>query len=422
MNSRVEGLIKFIDKSMTAHFAVKNMEDLLVENDYTELKLEEEFNLNGKKFYVRIDDTALLAINIGDKKLEDGFKIIGSHTDSPTFRIKRNHVMKSAGNVILNTEVYGGPILYTWIDRLLSAAGRISYFKEGKVVTELIDFKKPIFTIPSLAIHMNREVNKGFEFNAQKHTLPLMALDSEEMKEDLLLNEMAKIKGIEAKDILDYDLYIYDTSKGALVGLKEEFISQGRQDNLFMAYTSLVALLESNASGINVFLATDNEEVGSTSYAGADSPVLGRILERVAIALGASREEYLRALENSFLISADAAHAVHPNFTEKADPTNQPVLGGGPVIKYAASRSYTSDAYSAGRFIDMCTKANVPFQTYHNRSDVKGGSTIGPISQSQIAIKSVDIGMSTLGMHSARELTGASDVAHFINVFKEFYK
>lgn len=422
MNSRVEGLIKFIDKSMTAHFAVKNMEDLLVENDYTELKLEEEFNLNGKKFYVRIDDTALLAINIGDKKLEDGFKIIGSHTDSPTFRIKRNPVMKSAGNVILNTEVYGGPILYTWIDRLLSAAGRISYFKEGKVVTELIDFKKPIFTIPSLAIHMNREVNKGFEFNAQKHTLPLMALDSEEMKEDLLLNEMAKIKGIEAKDILDYDLYIYDTSKGALVGLKEEFISQGRQDNLFMAYTSLVALLESNASGINVFLATDNEEVGSTSYAGADSPVLGRILERVAIALGASREEYLRALENSFLISADAAHAVHPNFTEKADPTNQPVLGGGPVIKYAASRSYTSDAYSAGRFIDMCTKANVPFQTYHNRSDVKGGSTIGPISQSQIAIKSVDIGMSTLGMHSARELTGASDVAHFINVFKEFYK
>lgn len=422
MNSRVESLMSFIDKSMTAHFAVKNMEDLLVENDYTELKLEEEFNLNGKKFYVRIDDTALLAINIGDKKLEDGFKIIGSHTDSPTFRIKRNPVMKSAGNVILNTEVYGGPILYTWLDRLLSAAGRISYFKEGKVVTELIDFKKPIFTIPSLAIHMNREVNKGFEFNAQKHTLPLMALDSEEMKEDLLLNEMAKIKGIEAKDILDYDLYIYDTSKGALVGLKKEFISQGRQDNLFMAYTSLVALLESNASGINVFLATDNEEVGSTSYAGADSPVLGRILERVAIALGASREEYLRALENSFLISADAAHAVHPNFTEKADPTNQPVLGGGPVIKYAASRSYTSDAYSAGRFIEMCTKANVPFQTYHNRSDVKGGSTIGPISQSQIAIKSVDIGMSTLGMHSARELTGVSDVAHFINVFKEFYK
>ncbi|EGY80615.1 M18 family peptidase [Peptoniphilus indolicus ATCC 29427] len=269
---------------------------------------------------------------------------------------------------------------------------------------------------------MNREVNKGFEFNAQKHTLPLMALDSEEMKEDLLLNEMAKIKGIDSKDILDYDLYIYDTAKGELVGLKEEFISQGRQDNLFMAYTSLIALLESNASGINVFLATDNEEVGSTSYAGADSPVLGRILERVAIALGANREEYLRALENSFLISADAAHAVHPNFTEKADPTNQPILGGGPVIKYAASRSYTSDAYSAGKFIDMCTKAKVPFQTYHNRSDVKGGSTIGPISQSQIAIKSVDIGMSTLGMHSARELTGASDVAHFINVFKEFYK
>lgn len=422
MNSRVEGLVNFIDKSMTAHFAVKNIENLLVENDYTELKLEEEFKLNGKKFYVKIDDTALLAINIGDKKLEDGFKIIGSHTDSPTFRIKRNPVMKSAGNIILNTEVYGGPILYTWMDRLLSAAGRISFFKEGKIVTELIDFKKPIFTIPSLAIHMNREVNKGFEFNAQKHTLPLMALDNEEMKEDLLLNEMAKIKGIDSKDILDYDLYIYDTAKGELVGLKEEFISQGRQDNLFMAYTSLIALLESNASGINVFLATDNEEVGSTSYAGADSPVLGRILERVAIALGANREEYLRALENSFLISADAAHAVHPNFTEKADPTNQPILGGGPVIKYAASRSYTSDAYSAGKFIDMCTKAKVPFQTYHNRSDVKGGSTIGPISQSQIAIKSVDIGMSTLGMHSARELTGVSDVAHFINVFKEFYK
>ncbi|WP_455256773.1 M18 family aminopeptidase [Peptoniphilus asaccharolyticus] len=419
---RVKDLIGFIDKSMTAHFAVKNMVELLDKNGYKEWKIKEEFKLDGSKFYVKIDNTALLALNIGDKKLEDGFKIIGSHTDSPTFRIKRNPIMKSAGNVILNTEIYGGPILYTWMDRPLSAAGRISFLRDGKVITELVDFKKPIFTIPSLAIHMNREVNKGFEFNAQKHTLPLMALDSEEMKEDVLLNELAKIKEVDSKDILDYDLYIYDTSKGELVGLKEEFISQGRQDNLFMAYTSLVALLESEASGVNVFLATDNEEVGSTSYAGADSPVLDRILERVAIALGVSREEYLRALERSFLISADAAHAVHPNFSEKADPTNQPVLGGGPVIKYAASRAYTSDSYSAGRFIEMCSRAKVPFQTYHNRSDVKGGSTIGPISQSQIAIKSVDIGMSTLGMHSARELTGATDVEHFINVFLEFYK
>lgn len=419
---RVKDLIGFIDKSMTAHFAVKNMVELLDKNGYKEWKIKEEFKLDGAKFYVKIDDTALLALNIGDKKLEDGFKIIGSHTDSPTFRIKRNPIMKSAGNVILNTEIYGGPILYTWMDRPLSAAGRISFLRDGKVITELVDFKKPIFTIPSLAIHMNREVNKGFEFNAQKHTLPLMALDSEEMKEDVLLNELVKIKEVDSKDILDYDLYIYDTSKGELVGLKEEFISQGRQDNLFMAYTSLVALLESEASGVNVFLATDNEEVGSTSYAGADSPVLDRILERVAIALGASREEYLRALERSFLISADAAHAVHPNFSEKADPTNQPVLGGGPVIKYAASRAYTSDSYSAGRFIEMCSRAKVPFQTYHNRSDVKGGSTIGPISQSQIAIKSVDIGMSTLGMHSARELTGVTDVEHFINAFLEFYK
>lgn len=420
--NRSKDLISFIDKSMTAHFAAKNLADLLEENGYKELKVEEEFVLDDTKYYIRIDDTAILGINIGDKKLENGFKIIGSHSDSPGFRIKRNPVMKSANNVVLNTEVYGGPMLYTWFDRPLSAAGRISFVKEGKVVMELVDFKKPIFTIPSLAIHMNREVNKGFEFNPQKHTLPLMAINSEEMTEDIFLKELAKLKGIKKEDILDYDIYLYDTAKGEIIGLRDEFISQGRQDNLFMAYTSMTALIESKASGINLCLVTDNEEVGSMSYAGADSPVLNRLLERVSIALGADREEYLRALEKSFLISADAAHAAHPNFSEKADPTNQPILGGGPVIKYAASRSYTSDAYSAGKFIDICNNAKVPFQTYHNRSDVKGGSTIGPISQSQIAIKSVDIGMSTLGMHSVRELTGVDDVEHFINAFKEFYK
>lgn len=419
---RIKGLIEFIDKSMTAHFAAKNLIDLLIENDYKELKVDEEFILEGSKFYIKIDDTAVLALNIGEDKLKEGFKIIGSHTDSPTFRIKRNPIIKRANNVVLNTEVYGGPLLYTWFDRSLSVAGRISVIKDGELRTELVDFKRPILTIPSLAIHMNREVNKGFEFNPQKHTLPLMALNNEEITEDILLKELANLKSINPNDIIDYDLYLYDTAKGELVGLKNEFISQGRQDNLFMAYTSLMALLDSKAKGINVFLTTDNEEVGSTSYAGANSPVLARLLERIAIALGASREEYLRALEKSFLISADAAHAAHPNFIEKADPTNQPVLGGGPVIKYAASRSYTSDAYSAGKFIDICNRAKVPFQTYHNRSDVKGGSTIGPISQSQIAIKSVDIGMSTLGMHSVRELTATADVEHFINVFLEFYK
>lgn len=419
---KVKGLMNFLDNSVTAHFAAKNMVDLLEEKGFKELKLEEKFILNTDSFYVRIDDTAVLAFKIGEGKLENGFKIIGSHTDSPTFRIKRNPIIKSVGNVVLNTEIYGGPILYSWFDRALSAAGRISYFKDGKLTTELIDLKRPVFTIPSLAIHMNREVNKGFDINAQKHTLPLMALDSDEMSEDVLLKELAKIKSISEKDIVDYDLFLYDTAKAEIVGLKEEFISSGRQDNLFMAYTSLYALLETKASGISVFLATDNEEVGSTSYAGADSPVLDRILERIAIALGASREEYLRALEKSFLISADAAHAAHPNFTEKADPTNKPLLGAGPVIKYAASRAYTSDSYSASKFIEICARAGVPFQTYHNRSDVKGGSTIGPISQSQIAIKSVDVGMSTLGMHSVRELTGKADVEHFINVFEEFYK
>ncbi|WBW50090.1 M18 family aminopeptidase [Peptoniphilus equinus] len=410
--------IDFLNASKNQYFAAKNLEALLVAQGYKELKSTEAFTLDGEKFFLRLDDTGILAVNIGADA--DRFNIVGSHTDSPAFRIKANPVMKKEGCVLLNTEVYGGPIYSTWLDRPLSIAGRVSVLEEGHVVMKHVDFEKPVCTIPSLAIHMNRDVNKGFELNPQTHLLPLVGMDHEGMTETVLLEQVAALVGGE---ILDYDLYLYDTQPADRIGFNEELIQCGRQDNLFMAYTSLIAFLEAgDHTAINVFLATDNEEVGSTSYAGADSPVLGRLLERLALALGKDRDEYLAMIERSFLISADAAHAVHPSYPEAADPTNRPRLGAGPVIKYAANRAYTSDAYSAGRFIHYCNLANVPYQTYHNRSDKKGGSTIGPISTSQIAIHSVDIGMSTLGMHACRELTGAKDVDYFIDVFKVFYE
>ncbi|RVU54696.1 M18 family aminopeptidase [Anaerosphaera multitolerans] len=422
-----ENLIEFIDESPCSYYAVDNMRTFLLEKGFKELKVSDTWNLKkGESYFILNNGSALIAFTIGSEDLEsEGFKIIGSHSDSPGFRIKSNPEIKKLNNVTLNTEVYGGVILSTWFDRPLSVAGRI-VIKSDDILNpkvKLLNIDRDIMIIPSLAIHMNRDVNKGFEFNPQKHTLPLLTLSEEKLSEDFFLGVLAEEAGVKQEDILDYDMYLYDRQKGKIIGLENEFISVGRLDNLAMAYGSMVALTSTKPSkGVNVLVCTDNEEVGSRSRQGADSPMMSNTLERIAIGLNKNREEFLRAIENSYIVSADMAHAVHPNFEDMADPTNKPKMGKGPVIKYAANKAYTSDAISGAIFKQLCKSAKVPYQTFFNRSDKAGGSTIGPITASQLNIRSVDIGNPMLSMHSVRELASVDDNLYLYKVFEELYK
>lgn len=334
--------------------------------------------------------------------------------------------MKNENIIKLNTEVYGGPIIYTWFDRPLSLAGRVSTKSENplKPQVQLLNIDRDLLIIPSLAIHMNRETNKGFEFNPQIHTLPIMMVDNnEKMDSDALLKVIAEELNINPSDIIDYDLYLYDRQKGSKLGVNNEFISVGRQDNLTMAFTSLKALVDTKPkSGINIAIITDNEEVGSRTIQGADSPFIVNTLERISLALGFNREKFLEMQEKSFMLSADLAHAVHPNFTEKADPTNRPKMGEGIVIKYAANKSYTSDGYSAAVVKSLCENKKIKYQEFFNRSDKSGGSTIGPITSSHLNVRACDVGSPILSMHSIRELGSVEDVANAYDLFSAMYE
>lgn len=423
-----EELIDFLYDSPTAFHAVNNLKTSLESSGFEELKEEDKWNLEkGGKYYTTKNSSALIAFTVGKGKVEEnGFKIIGAHTDSPTFRIKPNSEMIAENNYIkLNTEVYGGLIRSTWMDRPLSVAGRVVLKGKNPLspVSKLLNIKKPILIIPSLAIHMNREANTGGELNPQKDTLPLLAMVNEELEKDnVLLNTIAKELSVDKSEILDFDLFLYEFEKGCIVGLNDEFISSGRLDDLQMVHAGIDAIKNAPIThGINVMVCFDNEEVGSSTKQGADSDMLSNILERIVVCLGGGREEFFRALGKSFIISGDNAHAIHPNSPEKADPTNKPIINKGPVIKINANCAYTSDADSSAVYETICENAGVPVQKFVNRSDSRGGSTIGPISSTHLNIRSVDIGNPTLAMHSIRELAGVMDHTYVTKSFLEFY-
>lgn len=422
-------LIDFLYDSPTAFHAVKNIKDSLENSNFKELKEEDKWNLEkGGKYYTTKNGSALIAFTVGEAEIEEqGFKIIGAHTDSPTFRVKPNSEIILENNYMkLNTEIYGGLIRSTWMDRPLSLAGRVALKGESLLNPELrlVNIKKPILIIPSLAIHMNREANSGGELNPQKDTLPLLAMVTEELEKDnALLNILAEELKINREDIIDFDLFLYEFEKGCIVGLKDEFISSSRLDDLQMVHAGIEALKEAPITqGINVMACFDNEEVGSATKQGADSDMLANILERIVVCLGKGREDFFRALSKSFIISADNAHAVHPNRPEKADPTNRPIVNKGPVIKINANCAYTSDSDSSAVYEAICKKAEVPVQKFVNRSDSRGGSTIGPISSTHLNIRSVDIGNPTLAMHSVREFAGVKDHTYVTKSFEEFYR
>ena len=423
-----KNLMDFIDSSHSSFHATKNVEEILIKEGFKKINLQDKWELEKEgKYFVTKNNSAIIGFVVGKGEIEeDGFKIVGAHTDAPTFRIKPNPEMTVEGKYLrLNTEVYGGPILNTWLDRPLSMAGRVSIKTENPLKPKelLLDIEKPIMIIPNLAIHMNRKVNEGVKLNTQTETLPLLSNITDKFeKNNFLLGLIAENFSVKVEDILDFELFLYGVEKGSLVGLNEEFISIGRLDDLAMVHAGLYGLVDSNVgNATNVLVCFDNEEVGSTTKQGAASPMLRTVLERIALAMGKDREDYYRALSNSFLISADQAHALHPNYPEKQDPTSRPVVNGGPAIKIAASQSYTTDSSSSAVYQGICKSIKVPVQKFVNRSDERGGSTIGPISSTQLDIPSVDIGNPILSMHSIRELGGVLDHYYVYKSFQEFY-
>ncbi|HAX72289.1 MAG TPA: M18 family aminopeptidase [Firmicutes bacterium] len=421
-------LIDFLYESPSAYHGVATTKAMLDEHGYSELHEADAWNLvAGGKYYVRKNGSALIAFEIGTGDVvEHGIRMIGAHTDAPGFRIKPNPEMTVEGSYLkLNTEVYGGPILHTWFDRPLGIAGVVTLKGESafKPVRRLVNVNKPVMIIPSLAIHMNRSVNDGFNINAQKDTLPLVGLINDQFeKNDFLVSLLAEELNVAKDEIITFEVGLYEIEKGCLVGVNEEFISSGRLDDMWMVYTGLKALLESTEnSATKMLIAIDNEEIGSLTAQGAASNLLTTVVERLVLGLGKSREEVFRTLANSIMISSDLAHAVHPNNAEKHDPTTRPMLGKGPVLKLAASGSYSTDAYNGAIFDAVCKAADVPYQKFVNRSDVRGGTTIGPVSASKLNIPVIDMGAPLLGMHSIRELATVIDNELTIKAFTAFY-
>ena len=421
-------LIDFLYDSPSACHGVKSTQKILNENGFIEIKEEDKWDLKSSgKYYVIKNESALIAFEVGSENIEEtGFRLIGAHTDVPGFRIKPNPQIITEGKYIkLNTEVYGGPILHTWYDRPLSIAGKVALKGKSPLKPEikLVNINKPLLIIPSLAIHMNREVNEGYKINKQVDTLPLLGLINSKLeKEDYLINILAKDLNVNKEEILNFELGLYEYEKGSLIGMNEELISSGRFDDLWMVFAGVKALVNSKKNNATkVMVCIDNEEIGSLTAEGANSTLLNNILERITIGLGKSKEEYYRTLSKSMMISADLAHAVHPNLGDKHDPTNRPVLEGGPVLKIAASGSYSTDSFNGAVFAGVCENAKVPFQKFVNRSDVRGGTTIGPVTAANLTIPVIDMGAPVIGMHSIRELASVKDNYYTIKAFTEFF-
>lgn len=430
----IQRLLSFLDASPVNFLAVKNLTDELQQHGYRRIDTTEALGTvkAGDKFFVTKNDSSIYAFQIGRKPLaETGFHMICAHCDSPTFRIKPHAEIDCEGGIVkLNTEVYGGPIMSTWFDRPLTLAGRV-IVKSKDVMTPttlLLHVKRPLLQISNLAIHFNRQVNDGVKLSRQKDVLPILGIINDELEKgnllmNIILEELNKQQTMAREDILDFDLYLADATPACTFGAHNELISSGRLDDLSMCFAGLEALLASHPTDTTQVLAIfDNEETGSQTKQGAGSPFLSYMLKRIALAQGGTEEAYYQAVERAFMISADNAHAWHPNYSEKYDPTNHPMLGGGPVIKFNAAQKYASDAYSASVFASLCEKAGVPCQRFVNHSDVAGGSTLGNILASSIPLRGVDMGNAILAMHSCRETGSIADHEFCVKVFTQFYQ
>jgi aspartyl aminopeptidase len=430
MQDRVADLLSFIDRSPTPYHAVVEASARLEAAGYSRIDESELWSLSpgDRRFVVRAGGS-LAAFEVGAKEPAlAGFRVVGAHTDSPNLRIKPNPDIRSEGLQQLGVEPYGGVLLHTWLDRDLSLAGRVT-LRDGKGTrTELVDFVRPLMRIPSLAIHLNRELNQeGLKLNAQKHLAPVIGLGEDATLAQLLIDEIGTrgAKKTSGSDILAYDLMAYDVQPSTRSGAEGEFIHAARIDNLASSHAALSALLDAGSAGstdqTRVVVLYDHEEIGSRSTQGAGGTFLKDTLERIAIADGAGKgQELARAVSRSWLVSADMAHAVHPNYADRHEPGHRPRIGAGPVIKTNANQSYATDAETAGLFSALCARVDVTPQDFVVRSDLGCGSTIGPISAARVGIRTVDVGNPMLSMHSCREMAGAGDVEPMIAVLAEF--
>ncbi len=425
----IKRLLDFLDASPVNFLAAKNMADYLEQAGYR--RFDPQLPIGevkaGDKLYVTKNDSSVYAFHIGSKPMADaGFRMICAHCDSPTFRIKPNAEMLCEGGIVkLNTEVYGGPIMSTWFDRPLTIAGRVIIKGEDALSpkTLLMHVKRPLLQISNLAIHFNRQVNDGVKLSKQKDMLPILGIVTGELERgNLLMNVICSELNIKAEDILDFDLYLADATPACTFGVHNEFLSSGRLDDLSMCFAGLEAMIGTETTDMTKVLAIfDNEETGSQTKQGAGSPFLAMMLKRIAQVQSGTEEAFYQAVERAFMVSADNAHAWHPNYSEKYDPTNHPVLGGGPVIKFNAAQKYASDAVSAAVFAEICREAGVPCQRFVNHSDVAGGSTLGNILASSIPLRGVDMGNAILAMHSCRETGSVADHIFCVRAFSQFF-
>lgn len=421
-----EKLLQTVKKPTCSFTAAAYGRERLYQAGFDELELGAEWNLEpGGKYFLNVYDSALFAFVIG-RKAEGMLKIAAAHTDHPCLSVKPAPEMTAKGYGKVNTEIYGGAILNTWLDRPLSAAGKVT-LKSGDIYRpkkKIFDFERPLFTIPNLAIHLNREVNKGVELNKQTDMQPVCAILDETLNQNhFFMDYLAEELGVAAEDILDYELYVYNAEEGCVLGLNNEFISAPRLDNLTSVEACLEGIMNTHPdSGIHAAALFDNEEIGSRTKQGADSGLLGMVLEKMYHSLGKTREQYVNALLGGFLLSLDVAHGFHPNKPEKSDPTNVNLLNGGIVIKRASSQTYATDSESIAIVEQLCRQAEIPYQKYAARSDGTTGSTLGTIANKYLPMRSVDVGVPVLAMHSARELMGIKDQAYLEKFVKAFFE
>lgn len=418
----IQGLLDFLNASPTPFHATTSLAMRLEAAGYRHLDERAPWQTEaGGRYYVTRNDSSIIAFKLGKRPAVDGgIRLVGAHTDSPCLRVKPNPELQRQGFFQLGVEVYGGALLAPWFDRDLSLAGRVTYRRDGKVESQLIDFYQPIAVIPSLAIHLNREANQGWAINPQNELPPILAqLASSETADfrALLAEQLAMEHDFNPDAVLDYELSFYDTQSAAIVGLNQDFIASARLDNLLSCYAGLQALIDADDEETCVLVCTDHEEVGSCSACGADGPFLEQVLRRVL----PGGDAFVRAIQRSLLVSADNAHGVHPNYADKHDGNHGPKLNAGPVIKINSNQRYATNSETAGFFRHLCLENEVPVQSFVVRSDMACGSTIGPITASQLGVRTVDIGLPTFAMHSIRELAGSHDLEHLVKVLTAFY-
>ena len=427
----VNGLLDFIKRSPTPFHAVQTMVEMLEAAGFKRLSEKEQWDVKGQQagesYFVTRNDSSIIAFRLNQPLVRHGIQMVGAHTDSPCLKVKPNPEIIDSGYLQLGVEVYGGALLNPWFDRDLSLAGRVSYSDEkGNLAHQLIDWRKAIATIPSLAIHLDREANENRKINRQTDLPPvLMKLPEGSEKQAGCFNALLLEKvngqiagdGAKAVKVLDYELSFYDVQTPAIVGLNDDFIAAARLDNLLSCYTGLMALIDNGGLQNGLLICSDHEEVGSVSAAGAQ----GNFLKSVLTRLCDGDEALSRTMASSMMISADNAHAIHPNYADRHEPNHGPLINAGPVIKVNANQRYATSSESAALFRQWCELAAVPVQSFVVRSDMGCGSTIGPITANDLGVRTVDVGVPTFAMHSIRELAGRLDAHYLYSVLRHYF-